>query len=349
MNRRALDTFAHHHQLNHAGISAALDLTGNRPDTVAWRSFAQRLLRGAGVGALGAGIIFFVAANWQDYGVMGRFVLLQTALLLSVGVALWRPPPHAVGQAALVLATLLTGTVLALFGQAYQTGADVYELFVFWALLSLPFALAALSGAVWAIWWGVLNVALALYFGWLDPNHGAWALIDRFGIGKPLAMLAPCAINLAGAAAFIEFRRTRFAAAAPLWLIRTLAVFGFLYGTLASMAVVGSYRAWERSEVVGGQDIGVLLTFAALCALVAYLTLERKRDVFPMALITASAIAISTTAIIRHTKFNDLGAFFLIALWLIGASTGASLLLMHWLRTWRAADASASAAAGAAA
>ncbi len=335
MNRRALDTFAHHHQLNHAAISASLDLTGNRPDALAWRGFAQRLLRGAGIGALGAGIIFFVAANWQDYGVMGRFVLLQTALLLSVGVALWRPPPHVVGQAALVLATLLTGTVLALFGQAYQTGADVYELFVFWALLSLPFALAALSGAVWAIWWCVLNIALALYFGWLDPNHNAWALFDRWGVGKSLAMLVPCVVNLAGAAAFMQIRQTRFAAAAPLWLVRTLAVFGFLYGTLACMAVVGGYRVWERAQGIGGQEAAALLTFAGICALVVYLTLERKRDVFPMALIAASAIAISTTAIIRHMTFNDLGAFFFIALWLIGTSTGASLLLMHWLRAWR--------------
>jgi uncharacterized membrane protein len=108
------------------------------------------LLKGAGVAALGAGVIFFVAANGQDYGVMGRFAILEAAFLVCVGIALWRPSPGAIGQAALILATLLTGALLALFGQSYQTGADLYELFFTWALLALPFAVAGRSGAQWA-------------------------------------------------------------------------------------------------------------------------------------------------------------------------------------------------------
>ena len=36
-----------------------------------------------------------------------------------------------------------TGALLALFGQTYQTGADVYELFLTWALLGLPLVIAA--------------------------------------------------------------------------------------------------------------------------------------------------------------------------------------------------------------
>jgi hypothetical protein len=37
-------------------------------------------------------------------------------------------------------------------------------------------------------------------------------------------------------------------------------------------------------------------------------------------------------------RFNDLGSFFLIAFWLIATSTAAGLLLMHWVRTWQAAE-----------
>src|SRR4051812_3599032 len=39
-----------------------------RATTPDWREFSIRLLNAAGVASLGAGVIFFVAANWQDYG-----------------------------------------------------------------------------------------------------------------------------------------------------------------------------------------------------------------------------------------------------------------------------------------
>ncbi len=46
------------------------------------------------------------------------------------------------GKAALLLATLLLGVFLALFGQTYQTGADPWQLFANWALLILPWEVA---------------------------------------------------------------------------------------------------------------------------------------------------------------------------------------------------------------
>src|SRR5882757_8172141 len=106
-----------------------LELTHPRPTQAEWRAFAVRLLHAAGLGALGAGVIFFVAANWQAWGLLGRFALLQAGLLICIAAALWRPPPRRTGQAALLLATLFTGALLALFGQSYQTGADGHELF----------------------------------------------------------------------------------------------------------------------------------------------------------------------------------------------------------------------------
>ena len=142
MDRHALDTFTRQHRLAPPAIVEALRLTGLTLDAPAWRAFAARLLHAAGLGAVGAGALFFVAANWQHYGVLGRFALLQIGLVVCIGVALWRAPPSLPGRGALMLATLLTGGLLALFGQSYQTGADVHELFFTWAALALPFALA---------------------------------------------------------------------------------------------------------------------------------------------------------------------------------------------------------------
>jgi uncharacterized membrane protein len=341
MDRPALDTFTRRHRLSPAAIHRTLQLTGARPDAATWRAFAATLLRAAGLGAVGAGILFFVAANWQDCGVLGRFALLQTALLACIAVALWRTPPSLPGQAALILATLLTGGLLALFGQSYQTGADVYELFFTWAALALPFALAGLSGALWAMWWTVLNVALALLCGWLGAEHFFWRVVVGWGLDRSTTLMLPALVNLLGAGAFLWLRGTRFAAASPLWLVRYLAGLGFGFGTLAVRVVVTDGFRYAAVAQPSSQRAAVVLLFAAISAGIAFATWRAKRDVFPMALIAASWIAISTTWLAKTMRFNEVGSFFLIAFWLIAASTVTGMLLMHWVRAWRTATADA--------
>lgn len=337
MNRPALDAFTRQHRLPLPAINAALQLTGARPGATAWRAFAAMLLRAAGIGALGAGALFFVAANWQAFGVVGRFALLQTALIGCVGVALWRAPPSLPGQGALILATLLTGGLLALFGQSYQTGADVYELFFGWAALALPFALAGLSGALWALWWTVLNIALALLCGWLGADDFVWRVIFGAGLDRSSRLMLPALVDLLGAGAFLWLRNTRLRAAAPPWLLRYLMSLGFVFGTLAVLVVVSDGLRTDAADTPWGQGAVVVLTLTAISAGLGLATWRHERDVFPMALIAASWIAISTVWLANTLRFDDVGAFFLIAFWLIAASTATGVLLMHWLRAWRAA------------
>jgi uncharacterized membrane protein len=287
-----------------------------RPDAAAWRAFFVQLLQGAGIGSLGAGAIFFVAANWQDYGLMGRFAILQVALAACAGLAFWRPPPSPVGQSTLVLAILVTGALLALFGQSYQTGADVFELFFTWAALAIPFALAGRSGAVWATWWTVLNVGMALFCGLEQLSFLRFAWMGRLGLDRSALMFLAALVNLAGAYAFME--------RGPLWLVRLLSIYGFAFGTVACIVAI-----------VENRELLVVPAFAVACGAVAWDTLRRRSDVFPMALICAAWIAISTVFIGRHVHLRDLGAFFVLAIWLIGTSTGAGFLLMRWVRQWK--------------
>jgi hypothetical protein len=72
MRRSELDQVTRNYRLSESAVALALDLTGARPDAAAWNAFALRVLHGAGLAALAAGAIFFVAANWQAYGVVGR-------------------------------------------------------------------------------------------------------------------------------------------------------------------------------------------------------------------------------------------------------------------------------------
>ena len=329
MKRSALDDFAADHRLDERAIAAALGLTGARPDASAWRAFGARLCRAAGIASLGAGLVFFVAANWQQYGVIGRFVLVEAALAACAGVALWRPPPSPIGRGALVLALVATGALLALFGQTYQTGADLYELFLAWALLGLPFAIAGRSPAPWAAWWIVLNAGLALFCGWLGPGHAMWQWLDRIGGWKSTMWMLPFAVNLAGAGLF-RWGGARLAGHGSRWLVRMLLSLAFAYGTIASVEA-----AVSTSQ---GADRWPLVVFAVASIAVAALTLRSKRDVLPMALVIASWIAISTAVIIDQMKGGDIGVVLVVGMWLVVSSGIAGVALTGWSRAWRVED-----------
>jgi uncharacterized membrane protein len=340
MERYQLDQFAGAHRLSAAAVDDALKLAKARPDIGEWRDFGRKAALGAGIASLVAGVIFFVAANWHDFGMTGRFVLLQTAFVIAIALALWRMPPQEPGRSAILVAIMLVGALFALFGQTYQTGADVYELFFTWALFALPLALAGRWRVSWAVWWCVLNVALALLTGTLGPEHFMWTLISGWGTDRTTLLMAACLFNMGGAALLAWLANTafgRFADLTPSWLNRMLVTFGMLYGTAAALTVV-TRSEYRLPEVVRQQSNGfvIFFVFIVVCVTLAALVWRAKRDVFPLALIAAAWIAIST-AFIGSRVFEDAGAgaLLMLAVWLIGTSTVASLLLMKWIRVWR--------------
>ena len=121
--------------LSRKAIEAALDISGLRPNKNQWRQFGVLAMRFAAVLSLAAGAVFLVAFNWQDLGLYARFAMVEALLLAALIFAWVKGADQVAGKLALMLAVLLTGALLALFGQTYQTGANVYELFWGWAAL----------------------------------------------------------------------------------------------------------------------------------------------------------------------------------------------------------------------
>jgi uncharacterized membrane protein len=162
-----------------AGAHASLDGSEHLPKGVA----------ALGAALFGLGVVFWVAANWQHWGRMPRFALLQGALLaFSVGAALrpdWRTP--------LAVAAFLTlGGLLAFFGQTYQTGADPWSLFAVCAALALPLCGVARRDALWAAWGLVALTGVSL---WQRTWQGAswsvahtWVLYVAWGMSMFLCL-----------------------------------------------------------------------------------------------------------------------------------------------------------------
>lgn len=169
------------------GIERALRVAGLAPSADGWRSRVQQLLFGLAAVLFVAGVVCVVAANWASIGRWGRFALGQAAPVAVVALALWRGLDTLAGKILLTVACGLIGPLLALFGQTYQTGADVDALFRAWALLALPWTLASCFAPAWLLWIVVVEFGAGawihtfdlwrfLWFGFLPSWLGACAL-----------------------------------------------------------------------------------------------------------------------------------------------------------------------------
>jgi uncharacterized membrane protein len=335
VNRADLDAFVTHHRLSEPSVFVALDLANARPRKEELSHAAVRALRVAGVLSLAAGVVFFVAANWQALAVFARFAALQTLLITCIAAALWRPPPSAIGRLSVLGAFVVTGALLALFGQTYQTGADIYELFLGWSALAVPFVIAARWGVVSAAWVLVLNLALTLFCG-VNPAAGLlWTMLGGFGLDSgELAVLA-AAVNLALWIVLVTAYRSRYAAQArayaPRWVERFVLAAGVGFTTWAGgAALLGEWSSGRYQT-----DEGLLgLALVALAGVGVY-AWRRRSDVFPLALVTGAVILLGVFAIVRIGEFGDSGVLFVTAAWLVVSSTLAGRFLTHRARAWR--------------
>lgn len=123
--------------------------------------------------------MFFFAYNWQDLSDVAKFAIVESGLVLAAIGAVVLGLDRAVGQATLIGASVLAGVLLAIIGQVFQTGADVFELFLAWAVLILPWAIAARSAAHWLLWLVVAEAALMLYGHQVlvTLNYASWELV----------------------------------------------------------------------------------------------------------------------------------------------------------------------------
>jgi len=210
-------------------------------DHAFWTRWAARALLAVGVAHLLAGIVFFFAYNWADMPPMAKFAVVEVGILASVAGGWIAGLDRALGQSMLVGATVLTGVLLAVIGQVYQTGADAFELFLAWTLFTVPWALASRSAAHWLVWLVVACLAAGLFAGQVMVPTG---LIERQEGFLPPAMvlvaaLAAREIVAAAGARWMSAQWTRqivlFAALAALYGTAFVYVFDWLDSPLGTV------------------------------------------------------------------------------------------------------------------
>lgn len=327
VKRSELDQLAKFYSLDERGVDVLFEVAEARPTRAEGLRFLANCLRIAGILSLASAMVFFVAANWSRIGIFGRFILVEILLVACAAVALWKPPPSSAGRGALFLAFIATGVLLALFGQTYQTGADVYELFLTWTLLGLPLVMLARWSVASAAWVLVLNAMLLLYCGWQPAGGMLWALLGQSHFSPARILLAACWVNLA----LWFLAEWRHSPAVPEWVGRILMSAAFGFCTWAG--IVGLYTRDLQSYETRADLLAVLITLVTM-AVVAYLAWQRK-SIYPLAVVLGSFIAFGLAAVTKLTDQANEGMFLMGAAWLIASSTLGGRLLLQLMRQWR--------------
>lgn len=284
------------------------------PATGLWLAQANLILLFGTVVLLGAALIFFLAHNWPFMHYFTKFALAAGALVLSGVIAIRSVPASLVQRAALLAAAILTGALLALIGQTYQTGADIWQLFAGWAALITPLVLLSKSRACYLLWFVVLELALGRYLS--TQSEFFWLLASP-----------PMILNLALAnlviLAFAEFALPRLGVKANQTLVRLAAL--ILIAPLTYGAGIGT---WDNSYQPN------LLVYLPLSAVLTLWYWRQRRDVLILALLAFSAITVATSmlaSLLEHA--DDFFAMNLLALFVIGASVAAVIWLKKLQQT----------------
>lgn len=256
--------------------------------------------RGAAVLAAalgGLGLVLWVAANWETLGRMGRFALLQGAVL-TMGLGAATRPQLRVPLG--LLALLCTGGLFAYFGQTYQTGADAWQLFALWAVLGAFLCIGARSDALWAPWAVVALTAISLWT-YTHTGHRWRAEPQDFGV-----YAAAWAASLA-VVACISPLLSRWTGAGP-WAVRTAATLTVIGMTQAAVT------ALFHTPIAPHYPLAL-----ALFALAAAAFAQRKY--FEIFILSATALGLNTLLVaglvrylFKDSGFDQIGNLLLIGI-----------------------------------
>lgn len=290
--------------LNHKALVAGLSAIGHRPDARAWARFTDYFLLVLGALFLVSGIFFFIAFNWEDLPRFARFGVIEGAILVAVAVAHWVGLERLSGKIALTVASLLVGGLLAIFGQEYQSGADAYTLFAYWAVLIVGWVLIARFDLLWVGWLGLINLSVILYFSQVRPGDDA---------PVPEVLLA---INIL-ALVLWEWMGQCFSWWSQRWPARLTILVAFVFAVYPTLWHIFAFFDNEEIPAIHQYAPMIYLLFVAAVALVYSRWLP---DLFMLTMAMFSAIVVLTTLIGRATaEADETLAFF---------TTGAAIILL---------------------
>lgn len=340
-------------KIDRANFKAAMLEAYPHPNANKWQQLIANLLLYLGVLLVGAGVIFFMAFNWDALSHLSKFAIVETLFTLFIGgfylanhtqkkyllpsslphnqhtphFQQSQPSPNIYGwnlpNAMLLGASIMLGALLALVGQTYQTGADPWQLFAIWAVLILPFAYIAGFDLLWLLIVVLLNVSLGLYlqsfasvFSFLLEDIQQIAIFGLVNLAIHLLFILAKSFQWRGQ---LRFNCLMVEATS---LLASISAFTWL---IVWVIFDFSYD-YNSSEHIAYYALLYLAILTSLFVWYRY----RSPSLYPLTLVLTSISTAIVSLLSRELldSHDPIGGFFLIAMVVIGLTSGS----LYWLK-----------------
>lgn len=304
--RKSLTQLVEHQYIHKNDATSAIILSELYPTQSQWHELIYVLLFWLGIIASASSVIVFVAANWQHMGHFGKFALVEVFIVGAVLVYWKFINNHMLQKGSLLFAMLSVGALMALFGQTYQTGADPWQLFSNWAILTLPWVLTSRFTVMWVLWIALIYATIVLY----TSNV---LLIDR--------VYLLLSIFFAVALSIWQFSSNKFVWLKQMWAINLLGFASAFYITLYLAEYI-----WEHA-------FSALFIWLVWAGIALYFYRYKQLNVVMLSGLSLSSIVAANIAFLRlfEDRLDD-SLFLILAVLTIGLGTGLAIWLKGLIR-----------------
>ena len=289
-------------------------------DKKQWNQFLSIFLLAVGIGFTVAGIVFFFAYNWDELPKFAKLGMVEVLLVASVLLATFTRWSKLVKQILLTGATFLIGTLFAVFGQIYQTGADAYDLFLGWTLFTILWAIAIRFVPLWLTFIGLLCTTIWLYNIQI-AGYGSWEITL---LGNAVTWICAVAtIITEWMSAKGHLNRNNH------WLVSLLSLATILHTSFLLMAAI-----CDDYTILSVPLITTVLLFAA-----GLWYGWREKSLFYLAIIPFATLMILLTTFISKSDLRDVQIFFYGGIIVITGTTLLIYIILHLKKQWYGTEA----------
>ncbi|QIU97038.1 DUF2157 domain-containing protein [Bacteroides faecium] len=295
-----------------------------------WNRFLSIFLLAVGIGFTVSGIIFFFAYNWNDLPKFAKLGIVEVLLVASVLLAVFTRWNRLVKQILLTGATFLTGTLFAVFGQIYQTGADAYDLFLGWTLFTILWAVAIRFAPLWLTFIGLLCTTIWLYNIQIAAR-GSWEMI----------LLANAVTWICASATVItEWMSIKGSLNKQnRWFVSLLSLATIVHTCYLTMLAISDASSLAIATICEEKAIIVSLISTILIFSAGLWFGWKEKNLFYLATIPFATLMILLTAFICHSDLRDVNLFFFSGMMVITGTTLLIYIILQLKKKWYGTEA----------